>query len=95
MTLRRLNIRIQGFPESYATEPYMSDMVVGEPAHSPSSHLPHPMEMSRSSMMPEVEQRMAMESMNNDSSRHSRSPMRDAAVGDGNLNTNHLESGAV
>lgn len=32
MTLRRLNLRIQGFPESYATEPYMDDdMVVGEP----------------------------------------------------------------
>lgn len=33
MTLRRLNLKIQGFPESYATEPYMDDdMVVGEPA---------------------------------------------------------------
>lgn len=34
MTLRRLNIRIQGLPESYATEadPYMGEpMVVGEP----------------------------------------------------------------
>ena len=32
MTLRRLNLKIQGFPESYATEPYMEDdMVVGEP----------------------------------------------------------------
>lgn len=33
MTLRRLNIRIQGFPESYVTEPYMAaePMVVGEP----------------------------------------------------------------
>jgi hypothetical protein len=31
MTLRRLNLKIQGFPESYATEPYMDDdMVVGE-----------------------------------------------------------------
>ena len=32
MTVRRLNIKIQGFPESYATEPYMSEnnMVVGE-----------------------------------------------------------------
>jgi hypothetical protein len=31
MTLRRLNIRIQGFPESYVTEPYMGEsMVVGE-----------------------------------------------------------------
>ena len=34
MTLRRLNLKIQGFPESYATEPYMEDdMVVGEPAN--------------------------------------------------------------
>ena len=33
MTLRRLNIRIQGFPESYATDATMSDMVVGEPRH--------------------------------------------------------------
>jgi len=32
MTVRRLNIEIQGFPESYATAPLMSDnMVVGEP----------------------------------------------------------------
>jgi hypothetical protein len=32
MTLRRLNLRIQGFPESYASEPYEDDtMVVGEP----------------------------------------------------------------
>ncbi len=36
MTLRRLNLRIQGFPESYASEPYGDDMVVGEPhAHPP------------------------------------------------------------
>jgi hypothetical protein len=31
MTLRRLNIKIQGLPESYASEPYLSDMVIGEP----------------------------------------------------------------
>jgi hypothetical protein len=32
LTLRRLNIRIQGLPESYATEPYMGEsMVIGEP----------------------------------------------------------------
>jgi hypothetical protein len=31
MTLRRLNLRIQGFPESYASEPHGEDMVVGEP----------------------------------------------------------------
>ena len=35
MTLRRLNIRIQGFPESYATDPTMADMVVGEPRPMP------------------------------------------------------------
>jgi len=36
MTLRRLNIRIQGFPESYVTEPYMGEsMVVGEPYVEP------------------------------------------------------------
>ena len=32
MTLRRLNLEIQGFPESYATAPLLTDnMVVGEP----------------------------------------------------------------
>ena len=32
MTLRRLNIEIQGFPESYASAPLIADnMVVGEP----------------------------------------------------------------
>lgn len=37
MTLRRLNLKIQGFPESYAAEPFMEeDMVVGEPRD------PHP-----------------------------------------------------
>ncbi len=33
MTLRRLNLKIQGFPESYASEPHGEDMVVGEPHH--------------------------------------------------------------
>ena len=33
MTLRRLNLKIQGLPESYAVEPYFDAcMVVGEPA---------------------------------------------------------------
>mmetsp|Transcript_7296 Transcript_7296/g.17789 ORF Transcript_7296/g.17789 Transcript_7296/m.17789 type:complete len:422 (+) Transcript_7296:124-1389(+) len=36
MTLRRLNLKIQGFPESYASEPQGEDMVVGE-AHQHSS----------------------------------------------------------
>ena len=36
MTLRRLNLKIQGFPESYASEPSGEDMVVGEPHHHPS-----------------------------------------------------------
>jgi hypothetical protein len=42
MTLRRLNLKIQGFPESYASEPYMEDdMVVGEPhPHAISSSSP-------------------------------------------------------
>lgn len=94
MTLRRLNIRIQGFPESYATEPYMAEsMVVGEPAY-PSSQ--PSMDMSRSSMMPEAEQRMTAESINNEEpSRHSRSPMREVAIGDGNLNDVQLENGNV
>ena len=35
MTLRRLNLRIQGFPESYASEPHGEDMVVGEPRQHP------------------------------------------------------------
>jgi hypothetical protein len=38
MTLRRLNIRIQGFPESYATEPYMTaeaTLAVSEAMHHP------------------------------------------------------------
>jgi hypothetical protein len=46
MTLRRLNIRIQGFPESYATEPYMmaEELVGGEPRHvtNDSVHPPPP-----------------------------------------------------
>jgi hypothetical protein len=44
MTLRRLNIRIQGFPESYATDPAMADMVVGEARPMPvASNLSRPM----------------------------------------------------
>lgn len=34
MTLRRLNIRIQGFPESYATEPFMGACMVGAETHA-------------------------------------------------------------
>lgn len=41
MTLRRLNLKIQGFPESYATEPYLEDdMVVGEPRTAPPPSTP-------------------------------------------------------
>jgi hypothetical protein len=48
MTLRRLNLKIQGFPESYATEPYAGEnMVVGEPHQSPSMS---PQHMSRGGM---------------------------------------------
>lgn len=42
MTLRRLNLKIQGLPESYATEPYMGDMVIGEPHPLASSMPPDP-----------------------------------------------------
>lgn len=47
MTLRRLNLKIQGFPESYASEAHMEeDMVVGEPhPHSISSAPPPPQSM--------------------------------------------------
>jgi hypothetical protein len=42
MTLRRLNLKIQGLPESYAVEPYFDTcMVVGEPAHAVPSSI-HP-----------------------------------------------------
>lgn len=53
MTLRRLNLKIQGFPESYATEPYMDDMVVGEPhpLQAGSSQEP-PGGMTRGELMP-------------------------------------------
>ncbi|KAG7339370.1 hypothetical protein IV203_006510 [Nitzschia inconspicua] len=42
MTLRRLNLRIQGFPESYANEPYCEDMVIGEPALGTAQQQQHP-----------------------------------------------------
>ena len=40
MTLRRLNIRIQGFPESYATEPFMGPSMVGAEPHVEDAYLP-------------------------------------------------------
>jgi hypothetical protein len=53
MTLRRLNLKIQGFPESYATEPYLEDdMVVGEPANPlPVSSASIPGEPPRADLM--------------------------------------------
>ena len=52
MTLRRLNIRIQGFPESYATDPAaMADMVIGE-ARQP---MPVASSLARPAMMPAPE----------------------------------------
>jgi len=43
LTLRRLNIKIQGLPESYTSEPYLGEnMVIGEPHPlSGPSPLPH------------------------------------------------------
>ena len=54
MTLRRLNLRIQGFPESYASEPYMDeDMVIGEPhPHSVPSGPPPSMSLDDHMMAP-------------------------------------------
>jgi hypothetical protein len=50
MTLRRLNLKIQGFPESYATEPYAGEnMVVGEPRRSPASMSPDTISRGRMS----------------------------------------------
>jgi hypothetical protein len=45
MTMRRLNLKIQGLPESYATEPYMGTncLVVGEPAQD--NHMPGSMHL--------------------------------------------------
>jgi len=43
MTLRRLNLKIQGFPESYASEPFGEDMVVGEPHQHPSISVMSPL----------------------------------------------------
>jgi hypothetical protein len=56
MTLRRLNLKIQGFPESYAADPFMEeDMVVGEPhPHAVSSSSP-PGGMPRGEAMPLTE----------------------------------------
>ena len=49
MTLRRLNLKIQGFPESYASEPYGEDMVVGEPHQHPSATSPPPIQQQHQS----------------------------------------------
>jgi len=87
MTLRRLNIKIQGYPESYATEPYMSDtMVVGEsvmhggppppplpPPDMSVAPLPHPAEMSSAAAMPTAVAEPTTESS------------RDTGVGEGRL----------
>jgi hypothetical protein len=66
MTLRRLNIRIQGFPESYATEPYMTaeaTLAVSEPAlhHPITSSAGMPPDMSIKPMMyaPDPEQHLS------------------------------------
>lgn len=99
MTLRRLNIRIQGFPESYATEPYMSDsMVVGEPASSLHSPMSQPKIHNHKSIVRPIdeEQRSTHETHNHESLLHSNISLgRDAAVGDGNLRDIPQESGDV
>ena len=66
MTLRRLNIRIQGFPESYAMEPYMTaeaTLAVSEPVlHHPisgSAGLPPDMSMKPMIYGPDPEQHLS------------------------------------
>jgi hypothetical protein len=70
MTLRRLNLRIQGFPESYASEPYMDDdMVVGEP------HPPHSISSAPPPMMTDGPNMSVPSDMMN-------SPMRSSPIED-------------
>ncbi|KAL7575753.1 hypothetical protein ACA910_003083 [Epithemia clementina (nom. ined.)] len=53
MTLRRLNIRIQGFPESYATEPFLGASMVGAEPHPHESYVPPgPPPVDTGTMMP-------------------------------------------
>jgi hypothetical protein len=66
MTLRRLNIRIQGFPESYATEPYMTaeaTLAVSEPMlHHPISNnagVPPDMTIKPMIYVPDPEQHLS------------------------------------
>jgi hypothetical protein len=49
MSLRRLNLRIQGLPESYATEPFMGDTASNvEPMPPIAMHVPHHLGMPSS-----------------------------------------------
>jgi hypothetical protein len=56
MTLRRLNLKIQGFPESYASEPNGEDMVVGEPHQHPSMTSSPPIQQQHQSSPPQPPQ---------------------------------------
>lgn len=86
MTLRRLNIRIQGFPESYATEPFMTaetTMLVGEPLHHPIVAAPPPPPVP-----PEMTSRMhPAEQLGSGGSMPIAEPAesRDTGVGEGSL----------
>jgi hypothetical protein len=68
----------------------MTEMVVGEASH-PLPTMSHSMDVTRSNMLLDTEQRMTLDTINDEPSRHSSSPMRDAAIGDGNLNDDPLE----
>jgi len=95
MTLRRLNIKIQGFPESYATEPYMSEsMVVGEPAMLGPPPPPMPPEMASHPHPHPPPQQPELTEMNNGGPDSSSMPpdssepptdSRDTGVGEGRL----------
>lgn len=83
MTLRRLNIKIQGFPESYATEPYMTEpLVMGEPViHRSHPPPPPPMPPEILSHPPPVEEIASISMPPKEEPKDS----RDTGVGEGTL----------
>ena len=98
MTLRRLNIRIQGFPESYATEPFMGASMVGAEAHPaappPPSHEEHTVMLTDAAtdMMPLDDLAGNNDSSSSPSSKSSPPPPPPTATTEGeDLHSNPLE----
>jgi len=103
MTLRRLNIKIQGFPESYATEPYMGEgMVVGEPHPIAPPMPPDPMVARGGAILPAMEEAPINNSSDGlpipeqpQSSPRASPTTKDTAVGEGELVTETPASDSV